>query len=243
VTSGEAGESRHGDSGPLRALAATKPDGPDIRIRFRVRYTRREDVRLASHLDLTRCFQRGLRRAGVPVAYSRGFSPHPRLSFGPPLPLGVLGECEYLDIMFSRPPQAGWIDRLNACLPAGLKVCEARMIDLHGTSLAALVNAARYSVEIWNLTVDAKTLSGMIEDAFGGEKRILDMSITVGDDNLAMDLKARMVAGQPRPEKVLEKVLREFEACYTITRKELYIERRGDLRSPFFPDKQEVTPD
>jgi uncharacterized protein (DUF2344 family) len=165
------------------------------------------------------------------------------MSFGPPLPLGVLGESEYLDIMFTRVPHEGWIDRLNSCLPVGLTVCDARMIDLRAPSLAALINAASYSVEVWSDAAGGGMLSDKIKTAFGGEDRILSMNITDCEDKLVVDLKARMIEGARRPEKVLDEVLRETQSCYTITRKELYIERHGDMRSPFFPDKQEVTPD
>ena len=87
---------------------------------YRAVYAKTGDARFLGHLDLQRQLQLALRRSGLPVAYSQGFHPHPLLKFGPPLPLGVEGEREVLDVAFisERP---GWEDVLNDQLPAGLR--------------------------------------------------------------------------------------------------------------------------
>jgi len=66
--------------------------------RFRVWFRKGERVRFISHLDVLRFWERAIRRAGLPLAYSQGFTPHPRLAFAAPLPLGFLGEAEVLDV-------------------------------------------------------------------------------------------------------------------------------------------------
>ena len=86
----------------------------DVEIRYRVKFAKMEDMALTSHLDVVRSIQRSLRRSGVPLCYSKGFSPHARMSFGPPLPLGVLGEGEYLDVFLGRTPEDSWIEKANA---------------------------------------------------------------------------------------------------------------------------------
>jgi radical SAM-linked protein len=71
--------------------------------RLRVKFSRGDEIKFISNLDLMRLWQRALRRAGMPLAYSEGFNPHPRISLAAPLPLGVTGEAELMDIVLSRP--------------------------------------------------------------------------------------------------------------------------------------------
>ncbi len=212
----------------------------DIRIRFRVRFAKTEPMILASHLDVARCIQRGLRRAGVPLCYSRGFSPHPRVSFGPPLPLGVLGESEYLDVFFSRPPEDGWIEQVNSCLPGGVRLLEARMIPLRGPSLVTLIDVARYSVIVWKDAglETAAIVDGMRSAAAAGCE-ILEMTNEEDGDRMVVELTARLVADSRRPEKVFGEVLKKANTYYRITRKELLVEREGELRSPLQIENQE----
>ena len=66
--------------------------------RLRVRYAKRGRARFTSHRDFGRAFERALRRAGVPMAYSSGFSPHPRISYANASPTGAASEAEYLEI-------------------------------------------------------------------------------------------------------------------------------------------------
>ena len=66
--------------------------------RLRVRYAKRGRARFTSHRDFGRAFERALRRAGVPMAYSSGFSPHPRISYASASPTGAASEAEYLEI-------------------------------------------------------------------------------------------------------------------------------------------------
>ena len=63
-----------------------------------VRYAKRGKMRFASHRDLARVFERGVRRAGLPIAYSAGFTPHPRISYAGGAPTGVASEAEYLSL-------------------------------------------------------------------------------------------------------------------------------------------------
>lgn len=66
--------------------------------RFRVRFRKGERVRYISHLDVLRFWERAIRRAGLPLSYSQGFTPHPKLAFAGPLPLGFIGEAEIMDV-------------------------------------------------------------------------------------------------------------------------------------------------
>ena len=67
-------------------------------IRLRVKFTRGEEVKYISHLDMLKVFERALRRANIPIAYNKGFNPRPQIVFGLPLSVGVTSESEYADL-------------------------------------------------------------------------------------------------------------------------------------------------
>src|SRR6059058_2885844 len=85
---------------------ARQPEGPPpppVVQRLRVRYAKRGRARFTSHRDFSRAFERALRRAGVPMAYSSGFSPHPRISYANASPTGAASEAEYCEIGLTEP--------------------------------------------------------------------------------------------------------------------------------------------
>src|SRR5881398_2154482 len=84
---------------------ARQPEGPPpppVVQRLRVRYAKRGRLRFTSHRDFARAFERALRRAEIPMAYSAGFSPHPKISYVGAAPTGVASEAEYLEIGLAR---------------------------------------------------------------------------------------------------------------------------------------------
>jgi radical SAM-linked protein len=93
--------------------------------RWRIRYAKRGRLRFTSHRDFSRAFERALRRARVPIAFSSGFSPHPRVSYANATPTGVASEAEYLEIALNEhvDPHA-LLATLDAALPTGLDLVE-----------------------------------------------------------------------------------------------------------------------
>ena len=90
-----------------------------------VRYAKRGKMRFASHRDVARAFERGVRRAGLPIAYSAGFTPHPKISYAGGAPTGVASEAEYLSLaLTSRQAATQVCQRLNAALPDGIDVID-----------------------------------------------------------------------------------------------------------------------
>jgi radical SAM-linked protein len=117
--------------------------------RLRVRWGRGEEVKYISHLDLMRFWERALRRAGMPLAYSEGFSPHPRISLAVPLPLGVTSEAELMDVFLTRwvsPPS--FLRGVSQQLPPGIDTKEAWIIAQEVKSLQSKVRYAEYRVEV-----------------------------------------------------------------------------------------------
>ena len=92
-------------------------------VRLRVRFSKLGKVRWTSQRDVARIWERAIRRAGLPVAYSKGFSPRPLLSFGLGLPTGCESTAEYLDMVMEHPvDQGGLAPELSALLPGGIDV-------------------------------------------------------------------------------------------------------------------------
>ncbi len=90
-----------------------------------VRYAKRGKMRFASHRDVARAFERGVRRAGLPIAYSAGFTPHPKISYAGGAPTGVASEAEYLSLaLTARQDGTQVCRRLNAALPDGIDVID-----------------------------------------------------------------------------------------------------------------------
>jgi radical SAM-linked protein len=90
-----------------------------------VRYAKRGRMRFASHRDVARAVERGVRRAGVPIAYSAGFTPHPKISYAGAAPTGTASEAEYLQLSLTRRCAASEVrERLDAALPDGIDVIE-----------------------------------------------------------------------------------------------------------------------
>lgn len=114
--------------------------------RYRVRFAKTSPVRFISHLDVVRLLDRSLRRADVAVAYSTGFSRHPKLSFGPPLSVGMVGLDEYFDVELVDERPAEFVELMNAHLPDGIRVFEAVAILNKVQSLMSLIDHADYRI-------------------------------------------------------------------------------------------------
>src|SRR5690349_751085 len=102
------------------------PPPPPVVQRLRIRYAKRGRLRFTSHRDFARAFERALRRADVPIAYSAGFTPHPWVSYVGAAPTGVASEAEYLEIGLARSVDPGVLrTELDQALPDGLDLLEA----------------------------------------------------------------------------------------------------------------------
>jgi radical SAM-linked protein len=122
----------------------------------RVRFSKLGKVRWTSHRDVARIWERALRRAELPVAYTEGFSPRPRLAFGLALPTGHESLAEYLDVDLKQPVAVdGLPERLSAVLPGGMECMGA--LDLAGglRSLQQDVTACRWEIELEGVERDA----------------------------------------------------------------------------------------
>jgi radical SAM-linked protein len=117
--------------------------------RMRVTFSRGEEVKYLSHLDLMRLWERALRRADIPLAYSQGFSPHPRISIAAPLPIGVTSISEIMDILLNKrfSPYV-FINAVSEQLPRGIGLVGVEQVAMQLPSLQSQVRMAEYYVEL-----------------------------------------------------------------------------------------------
>jgi radical SAM-linked protein len=124
-------------------------------MRARFRFTKHGKVRFTSHRDLARILERALRRVGVPVAYSEGFSPRPKLSFGLALPTGFESDAEYFDAELDRvAPVTELVEPLTAALPPGLAVTTAMTVAPGAGSLQQLVTSCSWRLDLVGVSVE-----------------------------------------------------------------------------------------
>ncbi len=134
--------------------------------RIRLEFSKGDQVRFLSHLDMMKVFARAIRRAEIPIAFSEGFNPHPRMNFASALAVGVTSEKEYLDAELKHPMEMKEIiKRLTRSLPPGVNVKTGRFISGSAPALMAEVNRAAYKVtaEARGL-IDADELAAKITD-------------------------------------------------------------------------------
>jgi hypothetical protein len=200
----------------------------ELRTRFRIKYTVEEAYQFAAHLDRVRAFYRSLRRSELPIAYTKGFAPKPMLSFGPPLPVGLLSGGEYLDLFTAYHYTGNIVRDLGTFLPKGLRIVAAQPIAREHPSLGRIINLARYDVTLPKafdgdfvaLVERAKGLAG-VKDLLPSPERtvVLDLGIEAGIklfDALAGIFK-----------------ISDTEArCLTIRRRDCLVAQDGRIRTP-----------
>lgn len=206
---------------------------------IRFKFTRGEELRFISHLDQQRLFQRAFRRAGLNIAHSNGFNPHPKLSFALAMSVGLMSDSEYGDVVLTRDIDLmEFTKRLNAALPEGLKVVEARRIPQGKTSLSASLTDSRYRIEVaLEDGMDEASLSDILNtykslDEVILEKRnkkgklvpknirpfIQDIRVlSIQDGNAELELRLKYLEQQSvKPELVLQTVNQSVKPCFVI---------------------------
>ncbi len=237
--------------------------------RVRVRYAKRDRLRFTSHRDFARAFERALRRGAVPMAYSAGFSPHPKVSYVGAAPTGVASEAEYLEIGLAAVVDVQRLrDVLDASLPPGLDVLECVEARPGGGGLADRVDASAWRVELPGVPVAAAEAAVaafldraevQVERLTKDGRRLLDARAAVvtatvgappdgaGGPCAILDLVVRQVTPAVRPDDVLA-ALRAVAglaptAPHRATRlAQGRLDDRSRLADPLAPDRSAVIP-
>lgn len=172
----------------------------------RVRFTRGEEVKFISHLDLMKVFERAIRRSGLPIAYSQGFNPHPQMVFGLPLAVGMTSEGEYADFDLTQgidPEQ--FIVQVNASLPEAIRVTAAAAKNAKANIMAS-IGGADYELEIYlNEELSLAEVRERIDRLLGKE------SIKVMKEVKAKGGKGRNGKGKGGKGKDNRNILKETE--------------------------------
>ncbi|GAA2528834.1 TIGR03936 family radical SAM-associated protein [Pilimelia columellifera] len=200
--------------------------------RVRIRYAKRGRLRFTSHRDFARAFERAIRRAGVPIAFSQGFNPHPKISYASAAPTGVASEAEYLELALQAEVEPEQLRlALDASLSDGLDVLDA-VIAVAPGGLPDRIDASRWRIELPGVpdddartavaafhaapeilvdrltkqgrrTFDARGAVALIEVA-GPDRVGSDLPSGAGDHLCAiLDLVVRQVTPAVRPDDVL----------------------------------------
>jgi radical SAM-linked protein len=189
-------------------------------MRLRVTFSKNGPLTYTSHLDLARIWERSLRRAGAPLAYSQGFNPRPKLQLAAALPLGHTGGAELLDVWLEKPVSVeAFVEVLVPVLPGGLAVGEVCQILVKEPALPTQVVSAEYLVTVEedgaSGEVEARVERVLIADELPHERRGKPYDLRplierlwveregAGEVVLGMQLAARAGA-TARPEAVLE---------------------------------------
>ncbi|AWK50756.1 radical SAM protein [Clostridium beijerinckii] len=123
-------------------------------MRYLTKFTKEENIKFISHLDVLKTIQKNIRRSGLPVEFSQGFNPHMNTSIAQPLSVGVYSSGEYMDmILTAEMDEQEIVDKLNATAPSGIKYISALAIpytqgEKKVPQAMALIDAARYTIKV-----------------------------------------------------------------------------------------------
>jgi len=185
--------------------------------RLRVRYAKRGRLRFTSHRDFSRAFERAVFRARIPMAYSSGFNPHPRISYAGASPTGAASEAEYLEIGLAEVVDPAAVrTALVESLPDGLDVLE--VVESPGGSLADRLEASRWRIELTDdaalvapavaafLAAEAVPVQRMTKKGlrdFDARGAVLLLTTTAVDGTTVLDVVLRHQEPAVRPDDVL----------------------------------------
>jgi len=132
--------------------------------RVRITFVKGPEIRYTSHLDLARIWERVFRRARLPLAYSQGFNPRPKMQLASALPLGFTSRCEVLDVFLQQPIEPDeFVERLSDQLPAGLTVLAVNEVEPGGPALQSQLRYVEYRVTISANVARAEVVARMAE--------------------------------------------------------------------------------
>lgn len=176
-------------------------------------------MRYVGHLDLARAWERIFRRAQVPLEYTQGFNPRPRLQFAAALAVGVTSESEYLDAWLIErldDDLTAWITQLNTVCPAGLRVTGVIEVPVQGDALPTLVEWSEYVITPFDKTLDTDDLHARAQTLLDqptikrqGRKKTYDLRPHILD--LLVDEHGNLIAhlstsehANARPDELLD---------------------------------------
>jgi radical SAM family uncharacterized protein/radical SAM-linked protein len=132
---------------------------------LRIHFEKMGFAKYLSHLDIMRVFGRVFRRAGIKLAYSQGYNPRPKMSFGPALPLGYTSTAEFVDVELINDLACDLKEAVNPILPHGLKIIDIKLIPLSTPALTASINAAEYQIDFKRHYSNLKVIKDLLKQS------------------------------------------------------------------------------
>ncbi len=207
-------------------------------VRYRVKYAVGETFRYASHLDITRTIYRALRRSNLPIQYTRGFSPIPKISFSPPKSVGQIAKGDYFDFYLDAAYSGNISQELNARFPPDIRILEVRSRPLKIPSLSSSINLIQYEVTlppgVLKKPIDFSDTPLYIEKK-SGRKKIQDgvLSISLKEDLLTCVLYfGNGTINIYDLLSYLTDLPVELVKAYKVTRTQMFIKKEGIEYSP-----------
>jgi len=218
---------------------------PDLSTRIRMKFTKSGRIRFLSHLDFMTLFQRAAVRAQVPIAFSQGFNPHPKIAFGPALPVGMESGAEYLDLEVDPFADLLQITKgLNNALPEGVRILEAKVVPKKAASLSGGISryiyevaiAAQHRDGIEERVRDFLSRTSVIVSKEGKQKDIRPCieSITAGPEGLVCTLVDHDQL-KPRLQDVIEHLFnigKDQSVLFRVKRVEMFCREKDQWVSP-----------
>jgi radical SAM family uncharacterized protein/radical SAM-linked protein len=233
------------EAAPLPA-EKTSSAPPEITTRIRMRFSRLGRIRFLSHLDFMTLFHRTAVRAGVPIAFSQGFNPHPKIAFGPALSVGMESEAEFLDMETDPFIDLMQVTKaLNSALPDGIRITEARIIPKKAGSLSGSIGRYIYEVsvpadraaDVEERTREFLARETVIVEKDGKQKDIrpgIEAMVLKGPDLVEIVLQDSEKA-KPRIQDVVEQLFnigRDQAVLFNIKRMAMFVKENGNWQSP-----------
>lgn len=200
--------------------------------RYRIRFGKSGMLRYTSHLDVARVWERVFRRAGLPVVYSQGFNPRPKIHLAAALPLGYASIAEVLDVWLDQTLDdlSKVIGTLAQASPPGLEIYDIRAVDGRAPALQTVTEAATYEVEVGE-SLDPDSLrerikSLLAQDSIWRERRdkrydlrpLIYKLTVLPDDPRKIEMKLALApqAGTGRADEVIEALGLDSSAAWIV---------------------------
>ncbi len=142
--------------------------------KLRIKFAKRKEAKYISHLDLMRLIQRAFRRANIPVEYTKGFNPHPKLSLAIASPLGMDSDGEYMDVELTEKIEVkDFIKDMNMVLPYGISMIKARYVT-DKKSLVSMIEWSSYIMEIeFENEIEPEDIKSLVSDILSRDEIII----------------------------------------------------------------------
>jgi radical SAM family uncharacterized protein/radical SAM-linked protein len=206
---------------------------------YRVKYSIGEIFRYASHLDITRTIYRALRRSDLPIQFTQGFSPIPKVSFCPPKSVGQTAKGDFFDFSLAAEYYGNISMELNSRFPSGIRILEVRAMSANTASLSSSINLIYYEIlipgDLLKKPLDFQPDNPIYVQAKSGMKKIQDALESINYDSNILSCGIKFGSGKINIYDLLSYLTdlpAEESKIFKITRTTMFIKKEGILYSP-----------